>query len=75
MSRFDVDLFVVGGGSGGVRAARVAAEHGARVAIAEAEEARARDLAGLADLESRLTSAQDSSDQEPASYSATSTCR
>lgn len=36
MTRFDVDLFVVGGGSGGVRAARVAAEHGARVAIAEA---------------------------------------
>ncbi len=37
MSRFDVDLFVIGGGSGGVRAARVAAEHGARVAIAEAD--------------------------------------
>jgi glutathione reductase (NADPH) len=37
MSRFDVDFFVVGGGSGGVRAARVAAEHGARVAIAEAD--------------------------------------
>ena len=36
MSRFDVDLFVIGGGSGGVRAARVAAAHGARVAIAEA---------------------------------------
>ena len=35
--RFDVDLFVVGGGSGGVRAARVAAEHGARTAIAEAD--------------------------------------
>ena len=33
--RFDVDLFVIGGGSGGVRAARVAAQHGARVAIAE----------------------------------------
>jgi glutathione reductase (NADPH) len=32
---FDVDLFVIGGGSGGVRAARVAAQHGARVAIAE----------------------------------------
>jgi glutathione reductase (NADPH) len=37
MSRFDVDLFVIGGGSGGVRAARVAAEHGARVAIAESD--------------------------------------
>jgi len=36
MARYDVDLFVIGGGSGGVRAARVAAEHGARVAIAEA---------------------------------------
>ncbi|MCC6306675.1 MAG: glutathione-disulfide reductase [Rhodobacteraceae bacterium] len=33
---FDVDLFVIGGGSGGVRAARVAAaEGGARVALAE----------------------------------------
>src|SRR6266540_2819762 len=31
----DVDLFVIGAGSGGVRAARVAAEHGARVMIAE----------------------------------------
>ncbi|GAA4012499.1 glutathione-disulfide reductase [Sphingomonas swuensis] len=32
---FDFDLFVVGAGSGGVRAARIAAGHGARVAIAE----------------------------------------
>src|SRR5579883_2293070 len=32
---FDVDLFVIGAGSGGVRAARVAAEYGARVMIAE----------------------------------------
>lgn len=32
---FDVDLFVIGGGSGGVRAARIAAQHGARVALAE----------------------------------------
>ena len=32
---FDYDLFVIGGGSGGVRAARVAAAHGARVALAE----------------------------------------
>jgi len=36
MTHFDYDLFVVGAGSGGVRAARVAAGHGARVAIAEA---------------------------------------
>jgi glutathione reductase (NADPH) len=36
MSEFDYDLFVIGGGSGGVRAARVAAgEAGARVALAE----------------------------------------
>ncbi|MGI9394769.1 MAG: FAD-dependent oxidoreductase [Boseongicola sp.] len=32
---FDVDLFVIGGGSGGVRAARTAAATGANVAIAE----------------------------------------
>ena len=31
----DYDLFVIGGGSGGVRCARVAAQHGARVGIAE----------------------------------------
>lgn len=35
MSQFDVDLFVIGGGSGGVRAARIAAGYGARVMIAE----------------------------------------
>ena len=33
--RFDYDLFVIGAGSGGVRASRVAAAHGARVAVAE----------------------------------------
>jgi glutathione reductase (NADPH) len=38
---YDVDLFVIGGGSGGVRAARVAAGFGARVALAES-----RDLGG-----------------------------
>lgn len=32
---FDFDLFVIGAGSGGVRAARIAAQHGARVAVAE----------------------------------------
>jgi len=32
---FDYDLFVIGGGSGGVRAARVAAQTGAKVALAE----------------------------------------
>ena len=32
---FDVDLFVIGAGSGGVRAARIAASHGAKVMIAE----------------------------------------
>ncbi|MDQ7745141.1 glutathione-disulfide reductase [Hydrogenophaga pseudoflava] len=35
MSSFDFDLFVIGGGSGGVRAARMAAGRGARVAMAE----------------------------------------
>src|SRR3984957_9938592 len=35
MARFDYDLFVIGAGSGGVRAARLAAMSGARVAIAE----------------------------------------
>ena len=35
MAEFDTDLFVIGGGSGGVRAARIAAGHGARVMIAE----------------------------------------
>ena len=33
---YDYDLFVIGGGSGGVRCARIAAGHGARVGIAEA---------------------------------------
>ena len=35
MSDFDYDLFVIGAGSGGVRAARLAAQLGKRVAIAE----------------------------------------
>lgn len=35
MSGFDYDLVVIGAGSGGVRAARVAASHGAKVGIAE----------------------------------------
>jgi len=35
MADHHVDLFVIGAGSGGVRAARVAASHGARVMIAE----------------------------------------
>jgi glutathione reductase (NADPH) len=35
MARFDYDLFVIGGGSGGVRASRMAALGGARVALAE----------------------------------------
>ncbi|WP_395317765.1 glutathione-disulfide reductase [Variovorax sp. UC74_104] len=38
MPTFDFDLFVIGGGSGGVRAARMAAQTGARVALAEAAE-------------------------------------
>ncbi|MCW4462632.1 glutathione-disulfide reductase [Sphingomonas sp. BT-65] len=35
MAEYDYDLFVIGAGSGGVRASRVAAAHGAKVAIAE----------------------------------------
>ncbi|MGX5649154.1 glutathione-disulfide reductase [Hydrogenophaga borbori] len=35
MSAYDFDLFVIGGGSGGVRAARMAAQRGQRVALAE----------------------------------------
>src|SRR5256885_14755155 len=35
MADFDTDLFVVGGGSGGVRAARVAGSYGAHVVLAE----------------------------------------
>ena len=33
--KFDYELFTIGGGSGGVRASRVSAGYGARVAIAE----------------------------------------
>lgn len=36
MAMYDYDLFVIGGGSGGVRAARIAASHGARVGLCEA---------------------------------------
>ncbi len=32
---YDFDLFVIGGGSGGTRCARIAAGHGARVGVAE----------------------------------------
>jgi glutathione reductase (NADPH) len=35
VSRFDFDLFTIGAGSGGVRASRVCANYGARVAVAE----------------------------------------
>jgi glutathione reductase (NADPH) len=35
MTGYDYDLFVIGAGSGGVRAARIAAGHGAKVAVAE----------------------------------------
>ncbi len=35
MAEFDYDLFVIGAGSGGVRASRIAASHGAKVAVAE----------------------------------------
>jgi glutathione reductase (NADPH) len=35
MSKYDYDLFVIGAGSGGVRASRMAAQFGAKVAVAE----------------------------------------
>jgi glutathione reductase (NADPH) len=35
MAKFDLDLFVIGAGSGGVRSSRISAGYGARVAIAE----------------------------------------
>jgi glutathione reductase (NADPH) len=35
--KYDFDLFIIGAGSGGVRATRMASQHGARVAIAEAD--------------------------------------
>ncbi len=35
MAKYDYDLFVIGGGSGGVRAARMSASYGARVALCE----------------------------------------
>src|SRR4051812_18740988 len=35
MAGYDFDLFIIGAGSGGVRAARIAAEYGARVIVAE----------------------------------------
>lgn len=36
MTRYDYDLITIGGGSGGVRASRMSAAHGARVAVIEA---------------------------------------
>ncbi|BAW80339.1 glutathione-disulfide reductase [Candidatus Nitrosoglobus terrae] len=38
MASYDFDLFVIGAGSGGVRAARMSAAFGARVAIAEGQD-------------------------------------
>lgn len=35
MTHYDFGLFVIGAGSGGVRVARMASDHGVRVAIAE----------------------------------------
>ena len=34
MADYDFDYFVIGAGSGGVRSARIAATHGARVPVA-----------------------------------------
>ncbi|MGK2914747.1 MAG: glutathione-disulfide reductase [Porticoccaceae bacterium] len=38
MSSYDYDLFVIGAGSGGVRAARMSAQYGAKVAVAEEQQ-------------------------------------
>ena len=38
MASYDFDLFTIGAGSGGVRASRMSASHGARVAVAEERE-------------------------------------
>ena len=35
MAEYDYDLFTIGAGSGGVRASRISASYGARVAVAE----------------------------------------
>ena len=35
MAQYDYDLFTIGAGSGGVRASRVSASYGAKVAVAE----------------------------------------
>src|SRR5262249_26763822 len=35
MAKYDFDFFVIGGGSAGTRASRIAASHGARVGVAE----------------------------------------
>jgi NADPH-dependent 2,4-dienoyl-CoA reductase/sulfur reductase-like enzyme len=45
---YDFDLFTIGAGSGGVRASRVAAAHGARVAVAERSEMVVRALISMA---------------------------
>ena len=57
MPGYDFDLFVIGAGSGGVRAARMSASFGARVAIAEELSARLRravDDAGHASYDVRV---------------------
>jgi len=43
MARYDYDLFTIGAGSGGVRASRVSAGLGARVAVAEARQTQHRE--------------------------------
>ena len=40
MASYDYDLFVIGAGSGGTRASRIAAGYGARVAVAEQHQRR-----------------------------------
>ena len=62
MSGFDYDLFVIGAGSGGVRAARVAGGYGAKVAVidlnADGAKRVAGDIGGIA-IKCDVSSAED----------------
>ena len=49
MAAYDYDLFVIGAGSAGVRAGRMAASYGARVAVAEERKGRMLALARAAE--------------------------
>ena len=68
MTKYDYDLFVIGAGSGGVRAARIAANYGARVAVAELREEVLRESGGAtihAFDRKRLLNLQENSGKQP----------